>query len=200
MPISWPQPPFPPRHTLVLASPFSGWIYVVSHLEQPGRGRGEQRRAGRGSSWLSCGLRAPIPRRPKEDDVCLRKRQGKAPGIYRGCGTVKVSRLSALSISNCTQPFVKQLVIPHIAGCSEMSGENVAICNSEFPLTVTASCIMGLSAKPQTSGYCRFVPAWARAWNMHRAWESAVGAQSQHCPWTYCLLMSPVALSPHPSY
>lgn len=41
-------------------------------------------------SFVDCVLLCKVPERPTEDEVCLRKRLGKAPGIYRAHGIVQV--------------------------------------------------------------------------------------------------------------
>lgn len=64
--------------------------------------------------WTACPWRASG--RSTKDAICLRKKLGKAAGIYRAHGIVQVWWLSALSISNSNQPSGKQTGYPPYRG------------------------------------------------------------------------------------
>lgn len=104
----------------------------------------------------------------------LKKRLGKAPGIYRARGTVQVWRLSALSISNCSQPSGKQAGYPPYRRLQW----NVqrTCCNPQgWISTDRVSYIMWPPAKPHRAAPIRMAfadlfPTQARGWVRQRAW------------------------------
>lgn len=145
--------------------------------------------------WIACPCEAP--QRPTRDEVCLRKRRGKAAGIYSACEeAVKCWWLSLSSISNFAQPPGKQFGYPPYRRLQRNVQQKCRNLQQWISTAHVGRLCNGTTSQAppgctNSLGFCK--PVCTEVTGMGRAvsWEpGTAGAQPRHCLWVCHLVAS----------